>query len=235
MNNGVAHLTLGADRVDESVARALCDAAEAIELDDDVAVVVIEGRQKSFCLAVADGGDWQDRFDWVAAIGSLTCPVVAAVNGDATAEGCELTLACDLRIVKSGARFSLPQLREGRLPRHGATQYLPRIVGRTRAMQLLLSGRIVSAREALTIGLASEVVAPRSFRRAVGQTVQNLCDKGPLALRLAKEAVVKGLDLTLDQGIRLEQDLYVLLQTTADRREGIDAFLKKRRPVFRGN
>src|SRR5206468_3582207 len=106
--------------------------------------------------------------------------------------------------------------------------------GRTRAMDLLLSGRRVGAREALAIGLADRVLPAGGFRPAVRREIAGLCRKGPLALRLAKEAVRKGLDLTLEQGIRLEQDLYVLLQTTADRREGIRAFRGKRTPRFRG-
>ena len=106
---------------------------------------------------------------------------------------------------------------------------------RMRAMELLLSGRRVGAREAAAIGLVCRVVPATAFELVVAQEVAALREKGPVALRLAKEAVQKGLDLTLDQGIRLEQDLYVLLQTTADRAEGIRAFLKKRRPRFRGD
>jgi hypothetical protein len=170
----------------------------------------------------------------VAAIGALTRPVLAVVNGDAVAEGCELALACDLRIAFSGARFSLPQISEGRLPAHGATQRLPRIIGRMRAMEMLLTGRFMTAREALNIGLVSRVAARAQLATVVREEVESLRNKGAIALRLAKDAVVKGLDLTLEQGIRLEQDLYVLLQTTADRQEGIQAFLEKRKPRFRG-
>jgi enoyl-CoA hydratase/carnithine racemase len=236
--NGVAWVTLdrgrSGNRIDETVARRLCDAAEQIEFDDDVALVVLAGQGNAFCAGAADRGSWEGHHDCVAAIGALTRPVLAVVNGDAVAEGCELALACDLRIAVSGARFSLPQISEGRLPCHGATQRLPRIIGRMRAMEMLLTGRLMTAREALDIGLVSRVAARPQLATVIENEVESLRGKGAVALRLAKDAVVKGLDLTLEQGIRLEQDLYVLLQTTADRQEGIRAFLEKRKPRFRG-
>jgi enoyl-CoA hydratase/carnithine racemase len=231
---GVASIVLRRPRVDVEMAQRLCDVAEEVELDDRIAVVVVQGRGKAFCLGVDGAGDWQRRHDWVAAIGRLTRPVVAAVNGDAVAEGCELALACDLRIASAAARFSLPQVAEGRLPSHGATQRLPRLVGRMRALDLLLSGRRAGAREAEAMGLVTRVVPVKSFAAAVRREVAVLSAKGPLALRLAKEAVTKGMDLSFAQGVGLEQDLYVLLQTTADRAEGVRAFLDKRRPRFRG-
>lgn len=238
LDNGVAWITLRrparGNRVDLAAAQALCGAAEAIELDDRVSVVVLQGSGGVFCLGVEEGGSWERQHDWVDAIGRLTRPVVAAVNGDAIGEGCELALACDLRIAAAGARFALPQVSLGRLPRHGATQRLPRLVGRMRALDLLLTGRVVRARAAAEMGLVTRVVPARRFGSIVREEVAALCQKGPVALRLGKEAVIKGLDLTLEQGIRLEQDLYVLLQTTADRSEGVRAFLAKRRPRFRG-
>lgn len=230
----VAWITLTKLRVDQQVAQALCDTAEEIELDDGIALVVVRGTGRSFCLGVDDDGAWQERFDWVQAIASLTSPVVAALNGDAVAEGCELALACDLRYAAASAGFRLPQVVEGALPRHGATQRLPRIVGRARAMEILFSGRRVGAREAAAIGLVSGCAAAGRLPAMIRSEVSALRAKGPIALRFAKEAVGKSLDMTLDQGMRLEQDLYVLLQTTRDRSEGVGAFLAKRRPRFRG-
>jgi len=238
VREGVAWVTLtgrGAEnRIDEKAARLLCDAAAEIEFDERVALVVLSGRGSKFCIGCEDRGAWERHHDWVAAIAGLTRPVLAVVNGDAVAEGCELALACDLRVASARAHFSLPQLSEGRLPVHGATQRLPRIIGRMRALEMLLSGRAVAAREALRIGLVNRIAPPRGLAGLVREEVAALREKGPVALRLAKDAVIKGLDLTLDQGIRLEQDLYVLLQTTADREEGIRAFLEKRRPRFEG-
>jgi enoyl-CoA hydratase len=235
---GVAWLRLerpdAGNRVTLELAQALCDAAAEIELDNRVVVVVIAAAGASFCLGVEGGGEWERRADWVDAVARLTRPVIAAVQGDAVAEGLELALACDLRLVSTRARFAMPQLLHGRLPSHGGTQRLPRTAGRMRALDLLLTGRSVDASEAEAMGLASRVAMPEAFEEALAALAGELQSKGPIALRYAKEAVLKGGDLTLDQGIHLEEDLYVLLQTTQDRRAGVDAFMKKRKPAFRG-
>jgi enoyl-CoA hydratase/carnithine racemase len=231
--DGVARLTLPRPRIDQALAQALCAAAEQIAFDESVGVVVVQGRGHS-CTGVDGGGEWQAHHDWVAAIGGLTAPVVAVIAGDAVAEGAELALACDLRIASSRARLSFPHIAERRLPRHGATQRLPRAVGRMRALDLLLSGRQVGAAEAARIGLVSHVVPPNRLNAVADDVVATLRAKGPIALRLGKEAVRNGSELTLEQGIRLEQDLYVLLQTTADRAEGVQAFRDRRPPKFRG-
>lgn len=236
--DGVAWLTLArpgqGNRITQALAQELCAAAAEIELDDRVTVVVVAAAGPSFCLGVEGGGEWERGMDWVEAIGQLTRPVVAAVQGDAVAEGLELALACDLRVASAQAHFALPQLSDGRLPAHGGTQRLPRIVGRMRALDLLLTGRTIDAAEAEQIGLVSRLARRSGLARAVGTLIDGLKSKGPVALRYGKEAVLKGPDMTLAQGIRLEEDLYVLLQTTRDRQEGINAFLHKRKPVFRG-
>jgi enoyl-CoA hydratase/carnithine racemase len=231
--DGVAWLTLPRLRIDQATAQALCGAAEEIALDESVTVVVVQGRGGQFCVGVDDGGAWQDQHDCVAAIAGLTVPVVAAIGGDAVGEGAELALACDLQVASARAAVGFRRSAKAGC-RAGATQRLPRAVGRLRALDLLLTGRRVSAAEGVRIGLLSHAVPAARLASAVRALVGSLRAKGPIATRLAKEAVLKGADLTLDQGIRLEQDLYVLLQTTADRREGIRAFLGKRPPQFRG-
>jgi enoyl-CoA hydratase/carnithine racemase len=230
----VAWLTLPSPLIDVALAQRICDAVEEVEHDQTVRVAVVRNAGSDFGRGVDDPGAWQSRHDWVAAVARLSMPVLAAVTGAAVAEGCELALACDIRLADARASFALPQLVEGHLPRHGATQRLPRLIGRTRALELLLSGRRVSGREAQRIGLVSRVTAAGRLDAALRETVESLLAKGPIALRLAKEAVTRGVDLALEQGIRFEQDLYVLLQTTADRGEGVRAFLAKRRPRFRG-
>jgi enoyl-CoA hydratase/carnithine racemase len=238
MSRGVAWLRLerpqAGNRITAELAQALCDAAAEIELDDSVGAVVLAAAGSDFCLGVEGSGDWETRVDWVKAIGNLTRPVIAAIQGDALAEGFELALACDLRVVSDRARFAMSHLSMGHLPTHGGTQRLPRIVGRMRALDLLLTGRTVDAAEASAMGLAARVAAPKDFDRTLDALVSELRTKGPIALRFAKEAVLKGSDLSLEQGIRLEEDLYVLLQTTRDRDEGVHAFLQKRKPVFHG-
>jgi enoyl-CoA hydratase len=239
VTDGVAWLRLerphAHNRMTPHLAQALCDAAAEIELDDRVVAVVLAASGPSFCAGVEDGGDWERGIDWVEAIARLTRPVIAAIHGNAIAEGLELALACDLRVVSARAHFAMPQLAGGQLPAHGGTQRLPRIVGRTRALDLLLTARTIDAAEAEAIGLATRVAPHHEFARVLETLVRELRTKGPIALRYAKEAVLKGNELTLDQGIRLEEDLYVLLQTTRDRQEGINAFLEKRKPAFRGS
>lgn len=238
VRDGVARIDLDrprhGNRIDQTAAQALCDAAEAIELDETVVLVVVSGSGETFCLGVEGEDDALPQHDWVGAIARLTRPVVAAIDGDALAEGFELALACDLRIASDRSRFALPQIADGRLPRHGATQRLPRIVGRMRALDLLLSGREIRAREAEGMGIVTRTIPTKRYDEAVAEEVAALRARGPIALRLAKEAVLKSLDLTLEQGMRLEQDLYALLQTTTDRAEGVRAFLEKRQPKFRG-
>jgi len=236
--DGVAWLRLerpqAGNRITAELAQAVCDTAAEIELDDSVVVVVLSAAGSDFCLGVEGRGDWETRIDWVKAIGNLTRPVIAAIQGDAFAEGFELALACDLRVVSDRAHFAMSQLSTGYLPAHGGTQRLPRIVGRMRALDLLLTGRTIDAAEAAVVGIAARVVPPTDFDPTVHALVRELQAKGPIALRYAKEAVLKGSDLALEQGIRLEEDLYALLQTTRDRDEGVHAFLEKRKPVFHG-
>lgn len=230
VRDGIASIALLRPRVDLRLAQDLCAAAERIAFDVGVRVAVLEGPRAGFCLGCEGESDaWPD---WVGAIAELSVPVIAIVAGPAVGAGAELALAADLRIAGPRAAFAFPHLGDGGLPRHGATQRLPRIVGRTRAMELLLSGRRVGANEAHRIGLVTQVsTQPATAARAVAA---ELCEKGPIALRLAKEAVRASADLPLAAGVRLEQDLYVLLQTTRDRAEGVGAFLARRRPKFRG-
>jgi len=219
-------------RLDESSAQELTAVAAELRLDDEAALVLLRSHGADFCT----GADVSlvGALDCVDAIASLPQPVVAAVQGKAWAEGCELALACDLRLAGADASFRLPQVADGSLPRNGATQRLPRLVGAARGLEMMWSGRIVRAVEAERIGLVSRRAKPGELARLTKALVADLAAKGPIALRLAKEAVLQAADLTLAQGTSLEQDLYVLLQTTADRAEGIRAFQRKRRPRYRG-
>jgi enoyl-CoA hydratase/carnithine racemase len=167
-------------------------------------------------------------------IGSLTQPVLGVINGDAFGQGLELALACDIRISSDQARYAMPQIQNHEIPFDGGTQRLPRLIGRIQAMEMLLQGHIIGAREALGIGLVNQIVPQDELMSSSLKTAEELAAKGPLALRYAKEAVIKGMDMTLEQGLRLEGDLYFLLHTTEDRKEGITAFREKRTPVFQG-
>ncbi len=236
----VAYLTLNRSEADnvinQSLAQELTDVCQVINRDDSIYAVMITGAgDKAFC----GGSELEQRlqmarYNVAAAVAGIDRPVVAAVNGDALGEGLELALSCDIRLASDRARFGLPQLAAGFIPTEGGTQRLPRLVGKAKALELILTAATVSAAEALAIGLVSRVVPAEKLAAEAEALVRAIAGKAPIALRYVKEAVNKGMDLTLEQGLRLEADLYLLLQTTADRTEGIKAFLEKRPPRFQG-
>jgi enoyl-CoA hydratase/carnithine racemase len=234
VDGGVGSITLGRSRIDLALATELVDACEALALDSAVHVVLLRSSGADFSLGLPARESWLDPAwpDPVAAVAALPQPVLAAVDGEARGWGFALALACDLRIASARAVFSAPEARRGRLAGGGLTQRLPRMVGTSRSMALLLLGDRMRARDALACGLVAEVVAPSRLTAVAAARARVLATRGPIALRYAKEAVRRALDLPLDDGVRLEHDLYVLLQTTADRREGVEAFRQRRRPGF---
>src|SRR6266699_1447095 len=165
-----------------------------------------------------------------------TCgkPVIAAVNGFALGGGCELAMACHLRIASENAKFGQPELKLGIAPGYGGTQRLPRLVGKGVALQLILTGETIDAREAHRIGLVNKVVPSAELLAAAEQLVRAILAMGPLAVRLALEAVDQGLEMSLDEGLLLEANHFGLLAATEDMKEGLTAFLEKRPPRFRG-
>jgi len=167
-------------------------------------------------------------------IAKLDKPVIAAINGNAIGQGLELALACDIRIVTETSHFGLPHIRKGLISWDGGTQRLSRLVGRGKAVEMILTGEMIDAKEAYRIGLVHKVVHPDELMTTAMGIAQEMVAKGPIALRYAKEAIYKGMDMTLEQGLRLEADLYLLLHTTKDREEGIQAFREKRIPKFEG-
>lgn len=212
----------------------LDEACDLINGDDDIYTVVVTGTGSVFCEGDELNADTSVKGP-ASFISDIDRPVIAAINGDALGQGLELALACDIRLAAEGVRFSLPQASNGLIPSDGGTQRLPRIVGRGKALEMLLTADMVSTEEALEMGLISRVVPAKSLAEEARQLAETIAAKGPLALRYLKEAVVKGMDLTLEQGLRLEADLYFLLHTTTDRTEGINAFREKRPPQFKGN
>jgi enoyl-CoA hydratase/carnithine racemase len=250
----IARITLNRPRagnvINPALAQELTDICERINQDDNIYVVVITGAgQHAFCrgnemeqaqtgkaveTALAKLKETGTGFNVASAIASIDRPVIAAINGDALGQGLELALSCDVRLAAKSARLGFPQVGCGLIPGDGGTQRLPRIIGRGKALELILTGEIIDAGEALAIGLVSQVVPLKDLMATAEALVQNIAGKAPIALRFIKEAVHKGLDLTLEQGLRLEADLYFLLHTTADRTEGIRAFVEKRKPQFKG-
>lgn len=167
-------------------------------------------------------------------IEGLGKPVIAAVNGFALGGGCELAMACTLRIASSNARFGQPEVNLGLVPGYGGTQRLPRLVGKGRALELLLTGDQIGADEALRIGLVNQVVSPEELRGAAETFARRILSRAPVAVRYALEAVRYGLDMPMEQALDFEATLFALCATTEDMREGVAAFLGKRPPSFKG-
>ncbi len=237
----VATITLDRPEADNAIDRQLADefaeACRNVSADDDVRVVIVTGAgDKAFSVGGPTARPESDAsaVGVSVAVAALEPPVIAAINGDALGQGLELALACDIRLASSRARFGLPAVASGVIPSDGGTQRLPRIVGRGKALEMVLTAEIITAEQALEIGLVSRLVPAEGLAAEALSLADSIAEKGPLALRYAKEAVAKGLDVTLDQGLRLEADLYFLLHTTEDRTEGINAFLEKRPPRFSG-
>jgi enoyl-CoA hydratase len=161
-------------------------------------------------------------------------PVVAAVNGFALGGGCELAMACHLRVASEQARFGQPEVKLGIGPGYGGTVRLPRLVGKGRALELLLTGQMIDAHEAYRIGLVNRVVPADRLMSESEQIVRTILENGPLAVRACLEAVDTGLDVGVDEALLLEANLFGLLSGTADMREGTAAFAAKRAPAFKG-
>ncbi len=236
--------------IDTELAQDFIDACRRIGENDDIYVVVVTGSGKTFCAgsrlertvssgtsigkAVSQLKEDAGRYEISSALSLVDRPVIAALNGDALGQGFELALACDIRIAVQGARLGFPSIASGLMPMDGGTQRLPRLVGKAKALELMLSGRTIQAEEALALGLVSEIVHGSELVDKALAMAQAMAAKAPISLRYVKEAVNKGMDLTLEQGIRLEADLYFLIHTTEDRTEGIRAFQQKRKPTFKG-
>jgi len=204
---------------------------EHVEDDDATRVLALTGAGSAFCIGFEGAVDPR----LVESLAVLSKPTVAIINGDAIDEGLELAMAADIRVAISSAQFAIAQVRRGTLPHFGATQRLPRLIGAGNAIRMMLTGNALGADDAMRLGLVTYLARSKSELAATaGGVAQAILTRAPLAARLVKDAVLKGYDMTLDQGIRLEEDLYALLQTTSDRAEGVRAFLEKRKPLFRG-
>ncbi len=165
-------------------------------------------------------------------IESLGKPVIAAVNGFALGGGCELAMACSIRLATDSARFGQPEVKLGVIPGYGGTQRLPRLVGRGRALQLILSGGMIDAAEAYRIGLVNEVVPADGLIARAEAILQQIFGNAPLAVKFAIEAVDKGLEASVAEGLVIESSLFAICAATEDKKEGTSAFLEKRAPKF---
>ena len=167
-------------------------------------------------------------------IEAMPKPVIAAVNGFALGGGCELALACHIRIASENARFGLPEVSLGLIPGYGGTQRLPRLVGKGVALDMILSGEMTSAADALRMGLVSRVVPQADLKASAEKLAKTILSRGPLAMRSALAAVNEGVEMPQEQGLQYEAALFGLLAATQDMQEGTGAFLEKRQAQFKG-
>ena len=213
--------------------------------DDSVGVVVFTGAGEKAFIAGADIAEFAGRTaitqrdvmtsrSLFNAIDSFPKPVIAMINGYCLGGGCELALACDIRIASEKATFGQPEIKLGIIPGGGGTQRLTRLVGEGKAMELILSGDFIDAQTALTLGLVNHVVPPDQLRTKTLEIANRIAEKSPIALKLAKEAVKLASRSNLDEGLRREVDLFALCFSTEDKDEGVSAFLEKRQPSFKG-
>lgn len=228
-----------------TVRRELIDALDSLRGDAAIRVIVFTGAGDRAFIAGADIGEFAERspidqrtamtgpriFDTIAACPK---PTIAMINGFALGGGCELALACDLRIAAKSARLGQPEIRLGILPGGGGTQRLPRLVGAGRAMRMILTGELIDATEAERIGLVEWVVEDAELQTLTRSVAEQIAGFSPVALELAKSAVRAAMEAPLTAGLAHERELFVAAFASEDRVEGVNAFLEKREPEFRG-
>ena len=223
----------------------LAEALEKIASEPDVRLLVLTGEGEAFsagtdiaALAQLDESDARR----VSELGQVVCnqiesfpvPVIAAINGVAAGGGCELALACHLRVAARNATFSLPEIKLGAIPAYGGTQRLAREIGRGRALEMILTGKTISADQAMQFGLVNRVVDREQLLAQTEFFSAEILALAPLAIRACLRAVMQGSEMTFTEGLNLEANLFASLFATNDIKEGTRAFLEKRKPVFRG-
>jgi enoyl-CoA hydratase len=250
VKDGVAVVTINRpdklNALNDQVMAELADAAQRIATDPAIGGAILTGAGPKSFVAGADISDLakQGPFDGKARAmrgqGVLrrfeTCgkPVIAAVNGFALGGGCELAMACHIRIASENAKFGQPEVKLGISPGYGGTQRLPRLVGKGVAIQLILTAEMIDAAEAYRIGLVNKVVPAADLLAESEKMLRGILSMGPLAVRLSLEAIDQGLEMTLDEGLLLEANHFGLLAATQDTKEGLSAFLEKRAAKFTG-
>ncbi len=248
--NQIAYVTVDRPKVLNALNMAtmqeLKHAFASIKDDDDVRVVILTGAGEKAFVAGADIGELSQHSPVSAkeythkgqavvdAIENLGKPVIACVNGFALGGGCELAMACTMRLASDNAKLGQPEVKLGLIPGYGGTQRLPRLVGKGIAMQLVLTGEMISAQEAHRIGLVNEVVPAGELIARAEAIAAKIIANAPLAIQYAMEAVNHGLDLPLADGLFLEATLFGVCCATEDKNEGTKAFLEKRQAQFKG-
>lgn len=209
-----------------------------ILIDQEIRVILLTGAEEgSFVFPVLTEDIDESGFEFFSIsepISKILQPVIALIPGDAIGQGLEMVLSCDIRIGTKDSRYGLPQIKSGLMPWDGGTQRLPRLIGKAKALEMILAGELIDAQEAFRIGLINRVVDKEGLIAVGNEMAKKMASMAPISLKYIKEAINKGMDMTLEQGLRLEADLYLLIHTTKDREEGIRAFREKRTPEFEG-
>jgi enoyl-CoA hydratase len=250
LDDHLATITLNRPEVhnamNDAMRRELTQVFTEVAVNDEVRVVLVTGAGERAFSAGADIREFVDvpslahfresrrRLDFRQAMDRCPQPIIAAIRGYAFGGGLEMALACDIRIASDDSKLGLTEIDLAIIPGGGGTQRLPRLVGRGKALEMILTGARISADEALRIGLVERVVPAADLQKVALELARSIAAKAPIALRYAKEAVVKGLELPLADGLRLEGDLSTVLRSTEDRLEGAKAFLEKRKPKWTG-
>ncbi len=238
LNRPEARNALNAELMEE-----LLTALQAFDADDAIGCLVITGSEKSFAagadikqMAQASVVEMIDSpfIGYWDKLARITKPVIAAVSGWCLGGGCELAMACDFILAAESAVFGQPEINLGIIPGAGGTQRLTRAVGKAVAMDMVLTGRRLTAQEALRFGLVARLLSNENFEAAALSIAGEIAAKSPIALRIAKEAVNHAFELPLAEGVHLERRLFNLLFATEDQKEGMAAFVEKRAPVWKG-
>ena len=221
----------------------LVDALTKLDADEAVRCIVITGNERAFAagadikeMAEASSVDMLRRnalarYD---AVRKIAKPIIAAVSGWALGGGCELAMACDMIVASETARFGQPEINIGIMPGAGGTQRLTRALGKARAMELILTGDYLSAQEAHARGLVNRVAPPELYLEEAQKLARRIAAQPPVAVRLAKDAVLKAQDLSIEEGLDYERRVFYLLFATEDQKEGMAAFIEKRPPTWKG-
>ncbi len=227
------------------VRRALFAALAELREDDEVRVVVLTGAGEKAFIAGADIGEFEgmapvaqyramQRGNIFSAMEEFPKPIIAMINGYCLGGGCELSMACDIRVASSRAKLGQPEINLGLIPGGGGTQRLPRLVGEGQAMRLIMTGEMISAAEAERIGLVDQVFEPENLREATLEMARTIASRSPIALQAAKESILAARRMPMDEGLKFERAWFGLLFSTEDMNEGVDAFLSKRQAEFKG-
>ena len=249
-NEGVATITLNRPEAlnafTKDVVEEILHALEDIETDEAVRVVVLTGAGEKAFSAGADikamAGITALKARELSFMGEKLCvglenlekPVIAAINGYALGGGLEVAMSCDLRIASENAKMGQTEINIGLIPGWGGTQRLTRLVGMTKAKELVFTGRIIDAKTAEQIGIVNMVVPADKFRETVSQFAKDLASKAPVALKVAKALINKGSDIGLESALALEREGFGVVGSSEDLKEGVSAFTEKRKPVFKG-